>query len=375
MPCLTRVAVMGGPGVPLVVETHAGSVSLKTSLMPCLERVEAAVGPGELGRLTVMDAEMGTVPLMSALDAREDGWFVTVLKGSTAKAARHGKPGAWQQYRERDQIREVPLRFEGGNAPEKGLDLRGVEMTRAGSRNPITTLFVTNAPTDVLSVAEVATSYLSRWPHQERRFRDSRNGLGLDKSHGYGGNDVTHVALVTSIEKATKRVERARTGLAKAEQAEQGARELLDATGRGGRTAAQNALRAAGSAVRQARKSLAETEVDHRKLESTPREIYVRDTTRDSIATVAKMTVLMLLEFVLKEYLGGQRMEVRTFIEAFVHAPVTVRESQREIVYELHENVRSPQQSELLRQACAEITRRELRRGKKRLRFVTVAQG
>ncbi len=86
------------------------------------------------------------------------------------------------------------------------------------------------------------------------------------------------------------------------------------------------------------------------------------------------MTVLMLLEFVLKEYFGGLRMEPRTFIEAFVHVPVTVRESQREIVYELHENMRSPQQSELLRQACAEITRRELRRGKKRLRFVAVGK-
>ncbi len=49
MPCLTHVAVMGGPGVPLVIETHAGSASLKTALLPCLERVAAAVGSWRTG--------------------------------------------------------------------------------------------------------------------------------------------------------------------------------------------------------------------------------------------------------------------------------------------------------------------------------------
>lgn len=372
MPCLSKIAVMGGPGVPLVVETHAGGVSLKSTLLPCLDRVAGAIGDGELGRLVIVDAEMGTVPLMRALSEREDTWFVTVLKGSTAKAAKRGPAGEWERFRERDLIREVPIRFEGGNAPEGGLDLRGVEMIREGSRNPVTTTFITNAPALDMPSGVVPAAYLSRWPNQERRFRDGRNGIGLERSHGYGGSEVTNVALITATEKASGRVERARTRVATLRAEEEAARRLLDAAERGQRTAARAAVRAAEKATREAARKLAEVEAHLTKLTSTPREIYVRDTTRDSIATLAKMTVLMLLEFVLKEYLGGVRMEPRSFIEAFMYLPVTIRETEQEIVHELHVNQRSSRQAELVRHAAAEISRRELRRGKKRLKFVAV---
>ena len=44
MPCLTRVAVMGGPGVPLVVDTHAGGTPLKKKLLPLLDRMDEVLG-------------------------------------------------------------------------------------------------------------------------------------------------------------------------------------------------------------------------------------------------------------------------------------------------------------------------------------------
>ena len=40
MPCLTRLAMMGGPGVPLAVETHAGAVPLTKTLLPFLDRMQ-----------------------------------------------------------------------------------------------------------------------------------------------------------------------------------------------------------------------------------------------------------------------------------------------------------------------------------------------
>jgi len=46
MPALDRVAVTSGPGVPLVMETHAGTVSLKKRLVPLLHQVEGWVGEG-----------------------------------------------------------------------------------------------------------------------------------------------------------------------------------------------------------------------------------------------------------------------------------------------------------------------------------------
>lgn len=121
------------------------------------------------------------------------------------------------------------MKFPGATEPRVLLALRGVEMVREGSRNPTSTLFVTDATVEELPTEQVATAYLSRWPHQERRFRDARNGLGLDRSHGYGGHDVTHVALSTAQEKAAARVVRAEASVVAKAAAETVAAKLWDA--------------------------------------------------------------------------------------------------------------------------------------------------
>lgn len=369
MPCLTRVALMGGPGVPLLMETSAGSVSLKKELLSFLERAEAVIGKGELGRLTIVDAEMATVPLMTALSAREGRWFVTVLKGALAKGAVRSDEGNWERYRERDLVREVSLLVQGKEAPAGGLSLRSVEMIREGSRNPTSTLFVTDAPAKTLSTTQVASAYLSRWPHQEQRFRDGRNGLGMERSHGYGGQTVTHVALETNLEKAALCIERAETRLASAQDDEEQTEDLWEATPRGKRTAAYRALQRARRDRKKAERNLESANKEQGRLQTLPREIYMRDTTRDGIVTCLKLTVFMLIEFVLKEYFGGLGMEARSFIEAFVPLPATVVETRSTITWRLHDNPRNPALSACLRDACAEATRREIRLGKRRLRF------
>lgn len=369
MPCLTRVAMMGGPGVPLAVETHAGAVSLKKELLPFLERMESVLGPGELGRLTVIDAEMATQALLAALAERRDRWFISVLKGGTAKAAELAEYGAWQRYRESDLLRELTVRFPGATVPRVPLVLRGVEMVREDSRNPTSTIFVTDATVEELPTEQVATAYLSRWPHQERRFRDARNGLGLDHSHGYGGHDVTHVALSTAQEKAASRVVRAEASVVAKAAAEAAAARLLEAVEKGQRSAARAGVSRAQRERRAADRTLEAAKKDQQRLATTPREIYVRDTTRDSIATCSKLTVLMLLEYALKEYFDDLHLEARTFIERFVHLPVTIRESKTEVIYEINDNPRSPDDTARLRAACAEVRRRKLRVDGRRLWF------
>jgi hypothetical protein len=373
MPCITRVAVMGGPGVPLVVDTHAGSVRLEDKLLPLLDRMEGIVGDGELGRLTVVDAEMATTSLLRELAARPDHWFVSVLENSTLKSSRRHDLGDWQRYRDHDLVRDMTLRFGRQDDPTGVLTLRGVEMIREGSRNPTSTLFVTNATPDELPVDEVPTVYLSRWPNQEQRFRDGRNGIGLERSHGYGGEYVQHVALSTKLDKAQRSIAWADRQLDKAREVEAHAQAHLDQAQRGTRTEARQVLAAATKQRRAAERNKDKAQRKHDRLASMPREIYVRDTTRDGIATCAKLTLLMLVEFVLKEYFGGLRMEPRNFIETFNYLPVTIRRAHAEVRYELHANPRDPKRMEQLRAACAEASRRELRdRNGKRMCFVVI---
>jgi hypothetical protein len=366
MPCLSRVAITGGPGVPLVVETHAGTVQLKKRLVPLLRKLEGWVGPGELGRLTIIDAEMATGNLLWTLYHELDRLFVSVLKGATLAGAEQRIFGDWQLFRHHDELRELEVVLQGKDLPAEGFTMRGVEMRRTGSRRPASTIFVTPATPEELSTDEVASAYLSRWPHQEQLFRNARNGGGLNRSHGYGGQYVVNVALGEKIEKAEKKRWRAQDHLVDA-------LELSESVSTD--TIGEKVNRQVKTAQRVVKKAEKDFERSHNKLVdqcTMPREIYARDPSRDNIMSCLKLNALMLLEFVLKEYFGDLRIQWRTYIEELMALAVTVRTSRSRILYEIHENRRNPAFMEHLRTACAEINRRRLHRDKRLLVFRVV---
>lgn len=103
-----------------------------------------------------------------------------------------------------------------------------------------------------------------------------------------------------------------------------------------------------------------------------PQEIYAWDPGRDSVMTCLKINVLLLLDFVLKEYFGDLRMEWRTFIEQYLLLPVTVRTIRQRVLYQIHSNDRQPQRRALLREACNAINRRRVHRGKRLLKFEVI---
>ena len=366
MPCLSRVAVTSGPGVPVLMETYAGAAPLKRHLLRLLSRLDETVGDGEVGRLTVVDGEAGTAGMLWALHDQADRIFVTVLKGQVLKGAEVDVVGDWVPYRQRDQLREVLVGLEGEGAPKGGIAMRGVEMQRADSRHATSTLFVTNAGLKLLWTPDVATVYLSRWPHQEQRFRDARNGGGGNRSHGYCGGYVAHVALETKLEKASGTLQRAEVAH---EQAQQHQAALAATEEQPTEPVDKQSVKLADQEVRRTRKAADKARAKLERLSTMPRTIYARDTGRDSTMTCFKALVMMLMEYVLQEYFGGKGMEWRTFIELFVPLPVTVRTSKSRRLYQLHPNLRQPKRTEQLRAACVELNRRGIRRGGTRLVF------
>jgi len=371
MPCLDRVAVTSGPGVPLVMETHVGTVSLKTHLVPMLRQLESWVGEGELGRLTIIDAEMATAGVLWTLDQELDRGFITVLKGAALDCVERLDPGPWQPFRQRDEVRELVVVLRGKGGPKDGFEMRGVEMRRPGSRREHPTLFLCNWDGDEMPAADVATAYLSRWPHQEQLFRNGRNGGGLERSHGYSGELVTNVAFETKVEKAGRKLERAQDHLIDVESIRDAVAENL--AGRAAPNAAQDAmLKTAKTAVRKAEQAVVKTNntlVDECRM---PREIYARDPGRDNVMTCLKLNALLLLEFVLKEYFGDLRMEWRTFIEQYLLLAVTVRTSRQRVLYQIQANERQPKRMAQLRVACDAINKRRVRRGKRLLKFEVI---
>jgi hypothetical protein len=291
---------------------------------------------------------------------------ITLLKGQVLAGARVHSEGPWQKYRERDQIREVEVDLHGTGAPDEGIRLRGVQMQRTGGRNPHTTLFVTNGGPDALSTEDVPTRYLHRWPLQEQPFRMARNGGGLERSHGYGGEYVVHSALQSKLEQAERAKAHAQR---RHEAALETQSDLADALQEVAGEARDQALGLADRNVRDRARQVTRNEAAHAKLQTQPSQIYVRDVGRDSVMTCLKLGALALVEYVLQEYFGGVQMEWRTFIEQFVALPVTVRSTRRRRLFQLHANPRQPGHMAHLARAVAEINRRQIRRGGQLLVF------
>ena len=197
---------------------------------------------------------------------------------------------------------------------------------------------------------------------------NARNGGGLERSHGYGGEMITHVAFERKIDEASRKLDNAKDRLLDLERIRDAvaadlAREPNPSAGQeAALKTAEGDVRKAEQAVRAANNKL----VDRCKM---PREIYARDTGRDTVMTCLKLNALLLLEFVLKEYFGDLRMEWRTFIDQFMYLAVTMRTSHRRVLYQIHVNERQSERMRQLQAACDEINRRRLHRDKRLLKF------
>ena len=63
------------------METFAGNHSLANNLFPLIERLEKAIGGEDIGRLTIIDAEMVSLQNFRDFESKPGHYFITVLKG------------------------------------------------------------------------------------------------------------------------------------------------------------------------------------------------------------------------------------------------------------------------------------------------------
>ena len=177
---------------------------------------------------------------------------------------------------------------------------------------------------------------------------------------------MQHVALLAKRHRADRS---ALSAPAKLDRATVTRQDLAKALAKAKPEVRKTALAMADKQVSAATKQVTARQTEQVKLRTTPEQIHERDTGRDSIMTCLKLTVMALLEFVLKQYFGGVAMEWRTFIEQLVPLPVTVRSTKTQCTYQFHANPRNPELMAALDEAVAELSQRALRRGKQRLVF------
>ena len=402
MPGLETVALHSGYGVPLWMLTYSGRAPLVQEVPKALERVEAAWGESSVGRIVVIDAEGNSVPFLKALQADKRA-FVTRLRPSLMKRRRIVGRNNYRAYREGDRVRSGVADF---NDPEADKDakvktfrMRVVELER-GSTGAVVYLGASTLLTDEQwRPQDLADLYFGRWPAQEADFRAVNEAVGSKEVHGYGKRVVTNVSVVTKLDKLEQRSGRAAELLASQEQraaaererlkqeerelsrrqrrqetvarkvdeqvvpgrvvwpsteelvAEQGnlAREVVE---RMGQVAARRGrLDEAEGKAERTKKRLERYEAERTELESR-RTIFAHDVELDSLFSLLKVGLVLLVTLVLRKYLGNAKMAPATFLERVVPLPARLLTTpQLEIVTFVY-NTRDPEVMGLLAASC-----------------------
>lgn len=413
MPCLESILIHTGAGVPLYLKTFAGGASLVTNLLPAIHEMEAAIGKGMLGRLTVIDAGGASVAFFKELD-RELRRFITPLP-QVKDISQVKELTPLGPYRNGDSVGGGWVYLRDSNDPKAPLyKLRAVVLKRRTKET--IAVYGSSATPDEFSNVQLMDAYFGRWPAQELVFRDLNGGVSFKTVHGYGKQRVLNVTVIDEITKLSAQIENATRRLEKVrEERDESARTLQalevakqelrgqklpeDETACGRRQATvrtqsaqekkskltpmeqmereNNRLKTqlvrAKHKERESKVQRLEAQIEHKEQEKTQlearREIYLFDVELDQIISVFKMGCALLVQALLFLYFGGQAIEFNTFVRHILALPGTRILTDRTETIRFRANRRDPEMMALLEQACERINATNHQRNGRAVRF------
>ena len=413
-PALSSTFINTGAGVPIYFETHSGSAPLAPRVLDLLREVEAETEES-VGRLTVIDGECCSASLLKAF--KEEGRDLVVpLSASMVQPERFefGPGSSFRPYRQRDMIREGSITLVDSKDKNVTVVARAIIIER-GNKDKRTVL-VTLAESDEWGIRELADAYFGRWPKQEGFFRSANQSINLKRVHGYGKRVVINTAVLEKLEELTSRIERCED-----KQEEEIARlrevgeklnetkkelnrivryrakreERVDAALEQGSTHTQDfaiasaELRESTQEERKIVSRVESLEEQRDKLESKTqrreariekmeqdrekldgrKEIVEADVAQDTLFTTMKLTLAMLIRFVIVEYFSDCPMEWTTFLSRIAQLPGHRETTEENVTYVIYGNHRDVKLMKALNEACRRINERNLDYKGKRLRY------
>lgn len=414
MPCITTTYVHTGAGTPLVASVNSGSAPLAPRLVQVVKEVEAKLGEeGEVKRAVVIDAEGSTFDILEAF-AKEGRVIVTPLRPSRAPELEltYSRGSYFRPYREKDQLR-VASAVLTHKSTGRQIEL-GALLVRREHRESDTVLLTTGLALG-MEGRDLADLYFERWPLQENFFKHQA-AVGLDEHRGNSGRMVANVAVITELERLQRRMkadeeeldklamdrqplseklEEARREHQRAVKALETRRGRLDALVEQGRCEGREFTQAAAehqqalaasektneafdAAQVLMKKQLArETELKTRRDKAAARCAHLEDqksirqldVALDSVLTAAKLTLALLITFVIREYFAGNPMTPHTFISRVfgIKGRRVIRPGEEHIVF--YENPRDPAINQTIAEACRQLNQRNLVRQGRRLHY------
>jgi hypothetical protein len=409
MPGLESVYFHSGYGVPLWMMTYSGHAPLVKVVPDMLTQFREQNDGAEVGRIVVMDAESNSVPFLKALEQGSPprGW-VTRLRPSLLEGKRIFNRSNYRPYRQGDRIRVGLVDLHDPDAPSKIFRIRVAEVERR-SKGTVTYLGASVLLEERDWKAEdIGDLYFGRWPMQEANFRAVNRAIGCKDVHGYGKQLVDNVVVITELDELDQKIRRGhelieqRTAeyndqqkllhehkklLGRSERHHDALTNKLQQRLVAGRSVTPKLSQMAAEQkdtalqIRNYSKAIARTEKKSAQLAAqlerhqhqleqrqerkanleSRRRIFQHDVELDSIFSVLKVGLVLTISFVLRNYLGGARMEPITFLERLATLRARLRILPDLEILTFDYNQRDPDMMALLTQHCEAINARALR--------------
>jgi hypothetical protein len=412
MPCITTTYAHTGAGTPLVASVQSGSAPLAPRLLELVEHAEKVLGDN-IARATIIDAEGSVFDVLEKF-AKAGRTIVTPLRPSRAPELEltYTQGSYFRPYREHDELRIAQAQLH-HRSTGRTLEL-GALLVRRGDRESETVLLTTGTQLG-FDGRDLADLYFLRWPLQENAFKDGEV-VGLDRHRGNSSRMVANVAVITELEKLSHQRERTASELDDCQRAESAQAQAVADAGRAHRAArsrletrqqrmdtlvgsgkvdgkafsrvaveyheAHQRAQQASNVLEQAQAKLTATRHKIQVCESAldkqnartkklePRQrIRQLDTALDAILTSTKLTCLLLISFVLREYLPTISMTPQTFVSRVfgIRGRRERRAGEDSVIF--YANPRDPEVTEALQEACKRLNARKLVRDERCIRY------
>ena len=414
-PALVSTFINSGAGTPIHFETYSGSAPLAPRVLALLERVEQK-SEQPVGRLTVIDGECTSAALLATFkEAGRDVVLPLPSSMAVAERIRFGPGSAPRPYRDGDTLREGEITLTSSADRSLQVTARAIVIERRTKET--WTVLVTLADRETWPARVLADLYFARWPMQEGFFRQANGALGLGHVHGYGKRVVTNTSVVTKLEDIRSRIMKSEhevaaseaeilaseEALAEAIKAEKAARRFVDkrheridnavASGRThtssfecaaielreGNERLEKSQQRVGKETKKRDKVTAKHERTAAKLAKLreketrlePRQqIMEADVAQDTLFAALKLTLGMLVHFVVREYFPHRPMEWRTFLSRIAMLPGRRETTDDQVTVYIAANTRDRELMGALDEACQLINARKPERDGKLLRYV-----
>ncbi len=407
MPALEVVSFHTGSGVPLWMVTCSGRTPLVNAVPELLNQIPSITGDPEIGRITVIDAEGNSVPFMKTLERppASRAWLMR-LKESMVRGKYIFNRTNYRPYRPGERIRMGLVDLNDPEVKDGLFRVRIIELERASGQ---ITYLAASTKLDLRdwNANDLANLYFSRWPSQEANFRSVNQATAFKEVHGYGKQLVDNMTVLTKQDELHQQIERLGTQQASRQtQLEVTLAELKDhekllrrlqrrqATVERslvGLTAGDTLTRKQTELLKEQRElhkrtgallakinrmrsrcdgleekaQRAQAKIDAKTEEEerldSRKKILHHDTELDSLFTLMKVGLTLLIAYVLKNYLGGARMEPETFLKRIATLPAWRRTTPQLELITFEYNTRDPGTMTLLAASCASINQRLIR--------------